>query len=170
MKFTFALVVLATLGFAAVRPQPAAAQDSAAIVGMWSRYVPSADMREVIEFRRDGTYTSGPCPTIGAGWCAGKATPSRQGNYSIQGNSVTLTKGLIRLRPAESRPEGQETYRWHSELAPPDNPPRPGSRPPLRRLRLSSPEFPDGRFNEMPSDKQPSWGTVGVETPIGKLR
>jgi hypothetical protein len=147
-----------------LQQRPAAAQDSAAIVGMWSRYVPSAYMREVIEFRRDGTYTSGLCPTIDdgrglpAGWCVGRqATPSRRGTYSVQGNSVIVTRGLIRLDPAGSSPEGQETYSWRSELAPADDPPRPSSRPALRRLHLTAADGALLRLNEIPPDKQPSW-------------
>jgi hypothetical protein len=135
---------------------PAAAQD-AGVVGMWSRIVTVAHMREVVEFRQDGTYTSGLCVSINTGWCErGRATPSRRGTYSVQGNSLTVTRGLIRIRVDENRPEGQETFSWRSVRDPPDNPPRPTSRPPLRNLYLTAANM-ELHFNEMPPDKHPSW-------------
>jgi hypothetical protein len=150
--------ILAVLPFAllAVWTRPAAAQDDG-LVGMWSRYLSTAHMREVIEFREDGIYTSGLCVSINTGWCqGGNATPSRRGTYSVQGNSLTDTKGLIRIRPEENRPERQETYSWRSVRDRHDDPPHPGSRPPLRTLHLTSTDM-TLQFKEMPPDKHPSW-------------
>jgi hypothetical protein len=162
-KLIAAAAAVATLSFVRAGhpglPRPAAAQESISIVRVWSRLVThnfNVGIREVIEFRPDGTYISGLCgTTINSGFCQdGQVTASRQGAYAIQGNVVTLARGLVRV--TEAPPEAQETYRWRAEQDPPDYPPHPCMRPPLRKIYLTSARE-ELMFSEFPAANRPRW-------------
>lgn len=127
---------------------PAAARDSDEISGMWSRIRNGTQgrMRDIVEFRGNGTYTIGICLTQASlGWCNGSATPTDQGNYVIQSNKLTLqTSGGDR-----------KNYTWRVE-ARPDDPPRPsGGRPTPKVLYLTDTNNSTQQFNNMVV--QPNW-------------
>lgn len=65
VALTHALAALAVaLSVWTARPSPATAQVPGDLVGMWDQWVPEAYLREVIEFRPGGTYTSGLCVVV----------------------------------------------------------------------------------------------------------
>ena len=107
-------------------------------------------MRQVIEFRRDGSYTSGICLTATQmGWCqSGGATAIASGEYRIQGDTLILERGLVFGADADGV---AQTLRWKLETVAGASPTGP---PPSKRLHL----FPDaeGRsFSDM--EVEPGW-------------
>ena len=146
---------------------PAAAQDQAGPIGWWSRVTNRSGgmMREVLEVRPNGTYTTGICLLRAKlDWCSGKATPQLQGSYSLQSDNLALQNGLLLQQSLDafSRPEAPrvdltqgrpERYRWRiTALA--DNPPT--GRPPTRTLHLTGPNNETRQLREM--GVQPGWG------------
>src|ERR1700730_5550791 len=125
----------------------AVAKDGEAVTGWWSRVINGSNelMREVVEFRPDGTYTTGICMLeMPDGWCAYPAVPEIQGNYSLRGDTLALQNGLMPQEsmanfsgPDASRADLKkgrpEVYRWRLKVTP-DDPPT--GRPPDLTLYL----------------------------------
>ena len=106
-------------------------------------------MRDVMEFRSDGTYTSGLCLTGNpAGWCMpGGATGIVTGRYDVMGDELMLRNGLaFRMPDATGQPKALQ---WGVELVP-DDPPT--GNPPSKKLRLL-PDYP--LFGDM--KVEPGW-------------
>jgi hypothetical protein len=152
------LALMVALGLSIARPATASTPTTESLVGMWSRAVGQGHVREVVEFRADGTYASGLCNVISMGWCAErKATASRQGTFAVQGDVLMVDRGLVNMERGSTAVEAREAYRWRMEWEPPDAPPRPTSRPPLRRLSLTATTGEEIMLNEMPSAYRPRW-------------
>ena len=136
------------------------------LVGLWSRTIPISSQlgsppafRLVIEFRADGSYTSGICSPHPGGCNRNEATASIVGTYIVQGETFTTDQGFVNLQPDGPFPnvDARKSYRWRAELDPPDNPPRPTSRPPVRTLRVRVAEGEDLVFGEMRDEYRVRW-------------
>ena len=124
------------------------------VSSFWSRLTPKSQgyQRDVIEFRRDGTFAIGICMTQAGSSCGLTATPVRRGTY------VARTQTLILRTPNQ----GETTYRYRIEVRADFNQSRGGppvyrdtGRPPHRALYLTEPSGQAMVFQEMRS--KPTW-------------
>ena len=146
-------------------PSSATAPTAETLVGLLgSRTIPlsgswSPAFRLVVELLPDGSYTSGICsPNGGDGCSRNEATASIRGAYVVRGEMFTADQGFVNLQPDRFRGvEARKAYRWRVERLPPDNPPSPTSRPPLRRLYVTVGEDDDLLFFEMPAQYRVRW-------------
>ncbi len=152
VALTHALAALAVaLSVWTARLSPATAQVPGDLVGMWDQWLPEGHVREVIEFRSGGTYTSGLCPAVLASPCVRRqATASIQGEYVVRGNTVAVDKGIVNLRHGgHGGEEVQEVYCWRVEQGRPDTP--------QRKLHLTAANGEQVMLFETPSEDRPSW-------------
>jgi hypothetical protein len=122
-------------------------------------------MREVVEFRPDGTYTTGICVTSGEfGNCSGKAVPQIQGRYTVRGDSVILQNGLILQKSLDFartdapivslKTKRRESYGWRLMVVP-DNPPT--GNPPARKIYLTGPDRNSRQYHGFGRARIPTW-------------
>jgi hypothetical protein len=134
------------------------------LVGLWSRTIPipgssSPAFRLVVELRADGSYTSGICSPHPGGCLRNEATASIQGTYTVRGETFTTDQGFVNLQRDRPFPnvDARKSYRWRVERDPPDDPPFPGSRPPMRTLRVTVAEGEELVFGEMRAEYRVHW-------------
>ena len=147
-------------------PPTAAVAAPETLVGLWSRTIPISSQlgsppafRLVVEFRADGSYTSGICSPHPAGCLRNEATASIQGTYGVRGETFTTDQGFVNLQRDRPFPnvDARKSYRWRVERDPPDNPPTPTSLPPVRTLRVTVAEGEDLVFGEMRAEYRVRW-------------
>jgi hypothetical protein len=134
------------------------------LVGLWSRTIPipgssSPAFRLVVELRADGSYTSGICSPHPGGCLRNEATASIVGTYMVRGETFTTDQGFVNLQRGRPFPnvDARKPYRWRVERDPPDDPPFPGSRPPMRTLRVTVADGEDLVFGEMRDEYRVRW-------------
>jgi hypothetical protein len=140
-------IVALLVGSIAVPPAVTRAQVPAALAGTYNRRIPEGFAREILELQRDGSYTSGICGIVAAGWCTKRqATASIVGGATIRGHAVSFARGLVHLRSFEGTTTAPESYRWRVD--------------PLPHGRVLYLTRADGRilqFVEMPAQFRPTW-------------